>query len=1007
MSTIVKQETVQLTKESLPQRVYRYLFGDDVFISYSRADASDYAPALAARLNKYICYLDQLGTSPGEQISPHIINKIHRSTVLVLVGTTAAAASDAVEDEIREFLKTGRPIIPINVDQALVRASWYGSVIRGMALADESREAVKSAIPSDAVVKRIENSFKYTRRSTVLRTMLLGTVLFVLAAVGSTIGWSRYRIRDAEIRAADETRKATEAEERTKAARLNEAQAIQSAAQARTAADAAEQKRIEAVATAQTATKEARDQKKLADGFAQDAKVQQALAIKNGKIADEQRKVADEQKKLADEQKKLAEVQVERNAQLTYVGDIKVASQRQAEWNIPEMTQVLNSYLPTPAKSTHQKEREPDRRGYEWYYLWRHTHNTGTTLSGHKGFVRAVLYSPNGKLIVTAGDDGAVKLWNPLTGKEISKLVQYSSPITAVSFLPNSNKLAIPLGSSMAIWDVATKKQIAILPEGSGSWIFTFSPDGKILATAHGKIAKLWSMENYKELATLDTQRGDIRSVSFSPDGKILATGSEGYTMGVARYNRDSRLFDPNAPPVDPLPPKPAATLYDAEGTVKLWDTQTFKEVGTLPGNLGFMYAVAFSPDGKLLATGNKTGQLKLWDTRLNKEWATLPLKCVAPVEALAFSPDSSMLAAACFDTGVILWDVITGQELAAIKQRIPKYDGIGAQFMAFSPQGDTLLTVSGESTARLWSLKTLMESAPITDHTEQVATVAFSHDGKLLATGSWDGTVKVRDPMTRKVLFTINDDRPARAEAVAFSPNDDILAIAFYERVKLWNVKTNKEITTLNAKSASFLTLSFSHDGKMLAGASTDHLVWLWDVNTFKELRVLRGHSSTVVSAVFTVGDKTLISSSTDKTVRLWHIDSGENFATFTPDPEEYTNLEISPDGTYFVTNGPDGTIKLWDVETLKELATLKGQRTRAFRFAISPDGKTIATAFGTIQLWDVASRQEITTLRGHNSTICALAFSPDSRTLVSGSFDKTARVWYGAGADEIPRPK
>lgn len=296
--------------------------------------------------------------------------------------------------------------------------------------------------------------------------------------------------------------------------------------------------------------------------------------------------------------------------------------------------------------------------------------------------------------------------------------------------------------------------------------------------------------------------------------------------------------------------------------------------------------------------------------------------------------------------------------------------------------------------------------------HRAEVWSVAYSPDGKMIATGHSedDDSIKLWDAATGGLIKVLKG-AGALPWSIAFSPDGAKLAGAFNDRVaRLWNVASGRESLVLSGHRSRVTSIAFSPDGKTIATGSDDETVKLWDAATGRERLTIRTGSGVIKAVAFSPDGKLLATGGVGSPtpgrsvlmVRLWRPVTGEEIGAFELDAT--WSLAFSPDGKTLVT-GAANVVKLWDVASRREIATLRGHNARIRAVAFAPDGRYIASACEdrTAKLWDVETRQELATLKGHRAEIYATAFSPDGRSLVTGAMDFTAKVWDIGAATEL----
>ncbi|MGH9775001.1 MAG: toll/interleukin-1 receptor domain-containing protein [Candidatus Acidiferrales bacterium] len=284
-----------------------------------------------------------------------------------------------------------------------------------------------------------------------------------------------------------------------------------------------------------------------------------------------------------------------------------------------------------------------------------------------------------------------------------------------------------------------------------------------------------------------------------------------------------------------------------------------------------------------------------------------------------------------------------------------------------------------------------------LSGHSGGVAAVAFSYDGRWLASGSADETIKLWNVATRKEERTLKGHTEA-VLCVAFSPDGKWLASGSRDKsVKLWDLSGGRVVRTLSGHSAQVNAVAFSPDGKWVASASDDKKIRLWDTNTGRSVRLLEGHSDGVNSIAFSTDGQLLASSSDDKTVKIWDPNTGKELKTLTGHDGNVNVVAFNPDGTRIASGSDDKTARIWEVSSGQAVETLSDNFGGISSLSFSPSGHWIATGGGgvALRIWDATTGKDVESLMGHSSAIHGVAYSHDGRLIASGSEDETIKLW------------
>ena len=420
-------------------------------------------------------------------------------------------------------------------------------------------------------------------------------------------------------------------------------------------------------------------------------------------------------------------------------------------------------------------------------------------------------------------------------------------------------------------------------------------------------------------------------------------------------------------------------------------------------GHSSKVEAIAFSPDGRYLASGSADTTIKLWDAGLGHELRTLSGHS-GGVKAVVFSPDGRLLASGGNDGKVRLWDISTGREMMALPGHASRINAL-----AFSPDGRTLASGGADNLIKLWETKNGRELRTLTGHYGWVLALAFSPDGQSLASGSADKTAMLWDVAAGRALSTLTE-HTNRIKAVAFSPDGETLASGGDDQtVMLWKTPKGRLRRALPGRSGPFLALAFSADGARLIACAADRTIKQFDVAARRETGVIvdRAGLEKYEVAVFSPDGSHLATCNGSRTIELRRVASGGQSRTLASYANAIKSIAFSPDGRWFAIGHQDTSVTLWDTLSGRAVATLSGRTGSVTALVFSPDSRWLVCGSlgGAIKIWDVERGGEARSWNAHAEGVNALLFTPDGAELISGSVDHTIKIWEPATGRELAR--
>ena len=568
------------------------------------------------------------------------------------------------------------------------------------------------------------------------------------------------------------------------------------------------------------------------------------------------------------------------------------------------------------------------------------------TLVGHTSSVRGLVVTPDGRLVISGSDDGALKVWELESGCELPPLTGHASPVNSVAVTPNGAfVVSASEDGTLEVWEISSGRHVrsfaghadlvrAVAVTRDGTRIISASEDGTL---------KEWELASGEELRTFTGHALAVNAVVCSSNGRLAISASDDKTLKVWELERGGvlRTLEGHTGDVTGVAMAPKGGVVvsaSKDKTLKVWELESGQVLHTLEGHTRDVTGVAVTPDGRLAVSASDDDTLKVWELESGRELHTL--EGHAEVNEVTVTPDGRWVISASKDSTLKVWELSASHQL----RRIAGHDG-AVTGVAVTPNGHLGVSASGDGTLKVWDLSSGLERHTLAGHSSSVTGVAVTPDGCLAVSASVDKTLKI------------------------------------------WNLSSGLEVQTLQGHTWGVTAVAVTQDGHFIVSASGDKTLKVWERSSGQVRHTLVGHASNVTGVTVTRDARWAISTSEDTTLGLWDLADPQRGLMLAGHTNTVTAVAVTLDGHLAVSASEDTTLKVWDLAKKRAIRTLTGHTKPVNGVAVTPDGRlAISTSEdATLKVWDLATGQPIATLEAHAPLLCC-AVSPDGHTFLAG---------------------
>ena len=577
-------------------------------------------------------------------------------------------------------------------------------------------------------------------------------------------------------------------------------------------------------------------------------------------------------------------------------------------------------------------------------------------LLGHNSEVLSVWISGDGSRVVSAGADGAVRVWDGASGNQVGEMLAHAGEALSAGFSADGSRVVFGGDDgSVRVWDAVSGEHVGEMVGHTGSVLSVgISADSsRVMSGGDGGAVRVWDVVSGEQVGELVCQPDEVWSVGISADGSRVVSGEDG-------------------------------------GAVRVWDAVSGEQVGEMLGHTHDVGSVGFSSDGFRVVSGGDDGAVLVWDAVSGEQVGEM-VGHTDHVWSVGFSPDGSRVVSGGRDGLVRVWDAVSG---AQVGDKVGHTGGVlSAQLSA---DGSRVVSAGADGSVRVWDAVGGGQVGEMLGHTHDVGSVGFSSDGSRVVSGGDDGAWRVWDAVSGELVGEMVGHTGSVASVGASADGSRAMSCYPGGSVRVWDSVSGELVGEMDLQTDGVESVGLSADGSRAVFGGDDGLVRVWDVVSGEQVVEMIGHTRDVGSVGFSADGSRVVSGGLDGSVRVWDVVSGELVGEVAAHADWVCSVGLSGDGSRAVSGGFDASVRVWDVVSGALVGGIDVHTGSVLSVGFSPDGSRVVSGGfdGSVRVCEIAERSTAAVARLHG-TVRSVAIDP----LLDGPTANPLRLAVGYG--------